>query len=384
MIFSKGMGLTGPRAILVGVVMVAASAAHGGVILPGPEGLAIFAGGQINAQGFASIDGSIGAVGSIWLGTHSDVAGDLLTTGSVSTGLSVDISGDLVVSGTTYLGGFSGVAGSVRSAGSFGTGSRVTVTGDVLTEGSLDLGSRSTITGQGQYVTGYSLGSHASVHGGLSTLIDAIDTWSPGNLGDLTLISAGSGSITKAGGSVSDLDPGAYGALSLGSGATINLSAGSYSFISLDLDDSAALNVNTFGGDVVIYVQQDVLAGSGFEVNAIGAGSVSFVVGGGIDLGANSDIDASLVSLGSDITLANSVSVAGQLWAQGNVNLGFHANVDGRMSVAVSLPQAATIPEPAAIVMIGAGLCIVTRRTVRHQLAHAIRSRPARAGGVAQ
>ncbi|MCC7409441.1 MAG: PEP-CTERM sorting domain-containing protein [Phycisphaeraceae bacterium] len=359
---STGVRLTGPRAILVGMVIAAASAARGGVMTPGPEGLSIFAGGRVNVLGFSSIEGNVGAGDSVWLGSASDVTGDLYTLGSLSTGISVDITGSLVVSGSTYIGGWSTVNGGIQSVGDFGTSSSITITGDVVTEGQLDLGKKSTIYGRGQYGTGYSLGSEASVQGGLSEIIDSIDVWSPGDLGGLTLLPAGSENIVKAQDSVSALAPGAYGSLSTGRDVTINLVAGSYSFNAIDLDKSTVLNVDTSAGDVVIHVQQGLTADNSFHVNTTGPGGVSFIVGGDIELGISADIDASLVSLTSNITLDGMTTVAGQLWAQGDIDLGFNTNVGGASFVTIPLAGGATIPEPATVVMIGAGLSLMARR----------------------
>jgi hypothetical protein len=301
-----------------------------------PTGFAIYSGGHVSTQNNVQVDGSIGG-GSAWFGNNAHISGEVMTGANL------------------------------------GGGQNVTVSGSLYAGAALSMGNKATVGGTAHYGTGYWFGNNATITGGLSQM-DASDIWTPAPLPDFDMLAPGSTAQWFANNSNVDLAPGAYAGLSTGNNATLNLITGEYSFESMWLAQNVDFNIDTSGGDVVIYVAGNFSAGNNVAITASGGGNVTLVAEGSIWLAQNTTSQANFISTGSTIGLGAGAQVEGVLWAAGDISLGSNAKVlaaDGfaymnSFGGGTGGGAAMVIPEPAtaALLMVGLGM-ILDRRPRR-------------------
>lgn len=150
------------------------------------------------------------------------------------------------------------------------------------------------------------------------------------------------------------LDPGSYGALTVGWKGQLVLTAGTYRFDDLALAGEARIALDTTLGDVLVYVASDVELGWRAQaMRSGGSGGALFSVGGDVNILEEGVLDSSLVSEGR-VNVGWKSQVAGQLFARSDVNLASQASVAGAALVAV--------PGPASLAMIAFAALTLPRR----------------------
>jgi hypothetical protein len=142
--------------------------------------------------------------------------------------------------------------------------------------------------------------------------------------------------------STTTLSAGDYKSLGFSNNTTLNLSSGKYNIQSFWMDKDSVVNVNTSVGDVVLNIAGSFSTSKNVSFANTGSGSLQInIFGKDFWLGSGSSLSAVLKVFGGNIGTDNSVLLAGQIYATGNINLGNGSQFEYN--------PAGAIPEPSTL-----------------------------------
>jgi len=350
-------------AIVLGVagLMFSSSIGHADVITTDPDSFAVLSGGTFGADRDVRIDGSIGADGSMWLGSETSVTGNAYTDGGFSNDAGASVGGRVVARQGASIDRGSSV-GSIDAGANVWVGRDTSVNGSIEAGDGLSMERSVRVAGDARYNGSYWADSSASISGAVTSGA-APDQWDPLTLTNPGVSTSGGSSLWFGRGSTQTLSTGDFGSLSADRDVTLHLGAGEYNFSSLWLGRDSRLVVDTSAGDVTLNVAGSFSTDRGFVVDNTGPGNVLIQAGGSLALDRDSSIEAQLRSYGS-VSVDRDSLIDGSLHAAGNIWLDQGVQVTGAGAITGA---AEPVPEPAsvALFMLGAGLFLTRPRLNR-------------------
>jgi hypothetical protein len=244
--------------------------------------------------------------------------------------------------GTIGFGNNVSVDGPIASGGSISAGNNM-ILNSIYTEGGVWTGNNSIINGNILANGQVQIGNNVLIGGSVTSFGDF--TLPVLNLLEQTAI--GTNDIYGEKNSTTTVSTGSYRDLSFDKDATLNLSAGQYSLRNFWVNKSGTVNVDTSAGDVVLNVSGSF--GTSKDVSFVNSGSGNFyinVFGHDVRLDDSVKLSAVLKVYGGSIDADNSVQLAGQFYATGDIWLGNNSNLSY-----ISTTSAVPIPEPASLVI---------------------------------
>jgi len=337
-------------------VLLAAAFAHGGLIETSPQDFAVLAGGALQIDQHAAIDGLAGALGNVRLDRGVAVRGGAYTLGTFHAAREVLIDGPVVAGGNVRL-DKQAVAGRVASGANVALARDVTVTGPVAAARRLHIDRDSLVRGDASYGTEAQVHASATIEGDLGRDLLAIDTWSPTLMDEPAAWQALPGSTHHAHGADVTLAPDTYGGLHLDRDGTLRLTAGTYDLGSVRLDRGTRVVADTSAGDVLVAIAGSLNVDRDTVFETTGGGSLVFLADSSVCLGRGVQADASFYSFGN-LGVEADAHITGRLYSAGNLWMGQNVEVQGPANPAY-------VPEPATLALVLAGAGILGRRRRR-------------------
>ncbi len=162
----------------------------------------------------------------------------------------------------------------------------------------------------------------------------------------VTVATPGTTDVSVTAGHTTQLCPGPYGAVFVGSNATLNLNGGVYHMSSLVLAAGARLEPSE---PVVLLVSGDLNAASSAVVAPfpelvlpMSAGDIRIEIGGSVTFGDGSQVRAHLLAPSGSLTLGSFASLSGAAWA-GRIAIGEQSVVTGDGALGA---HARSVPPP--------------------------------------
>lgn len=221
---------------------------------------AVGSNGAISAGSNVSVTGNVEAGGDVNTGGSLDVGGNVIADGAFSTGTSSTVAGNIDAGGDVSTGSLFTGGGNVTTGGAFSTSNHSSVTGDVDAVGNGSFGTGSTVSGN--LTLGGTLAGRPPTVGGTTTengMAASPASYMPVTVPGASSFGAGGTPVSKGNFETTDLAPGTYGSLSLGSSNTLKLTApGEYYFDSWDIGNNLDLYLDLDAGAFSIFVVGDV------------------------------------------------------------------------------------------------------------------------------
>jgi hypothetical protein len=348
-------------AAIVAVALLAAGSARGGTIALDAADVAVLAGGSLSADQSVTIHGSTVSFGNTWFDRDVTVKGSAYAGGSYGNARNVSITGNVVAASHVSIDKDSTV-GTIDAGRDVWLGK--SVQSNTITAGrGVSLSNDVTVNGDVYYGSNYWGPSSATVTGSTTRGGNPAD-WSL-ELPEAPTFTPNSGSDWYARNSSVSLTPGTYGSLSVDRDSTIRLTAGTYHFASLWLDRGTQFIADTTGGDVIVNLSSSLSTGAEVAMTHAGDGRFSLTAGGNIYLGREAEVDAHLMAFGH-ATIDAFSKLGGGLYAAGNIHLDQGVSVNGSfMPSGGGLGGQESVPEPATLVTVLAGLTVAFRRPRR-------------------
>ncbi len=330
--------------IAAALLLVLGAAAGAGVIQTAPGDFAVLAGGTLGTGAGVHIGGMAGAVGNVWLGNGTQVAGDFLTAGKLETGQNVVLTGRAVAGGNVWFGNGTTV-GPVHGSQRVDIGRSVTVGGNLITAGNLNVNRNSVVHGAVSYGGSFWAHSSVAIDGPTGLGLLEPDVWSPSFRDDPGLAASTTAYLYSPRNSTLALLPDTFGRIDVDRGSTVYLAAGTYDLDRLWLGRETHVVADTTGGDIILNLAHDLITDRDVVFERIGAGRLTIQAGDYMYLGSGNYADASILSFGNLDVNTNAV-IEGYAYAGGNVWLGNNVDVRG---------AGAGIPEPVTLAFLATG-----------------------------
>ncbi len=357
--------------------MAAANSSFADVITAGPSQAALYADGSISIGGKSTISGSsvagasvsadhevnLGGIysgGSIWVARDSVVGGRVLANSSAEADRGLNFRGSSWTGNNVWLGREANVTGNVLARSrDISIDRNAQITGSIRGNGNIWIDRDSHISGNVSPGVARTLttGGNVTIDGSRSPAAENVNTLELTGIGYTpNHDNYGSQSIWKSRGSTTNLDPGAYGSISLAKQNTLNLSAGTYTLRSFWMDREGQINIDTTGGDVTMNVFSSFTTGKDVKFNKSGQGDLAVnLLDGNIWFGKDNEIIGKFNAWDGSFGADSGLHMQGSIAAARNISLGANSSL--------TYYGDSEIPEPASMtIMILGGIGVLLRR----------------------
>jgi hypothetical protein len=394
--------------VVAPALLAAANAAHGGFA----NDYAVFGGHSLTFEGFAKVSGGpagsngdvihqggIGYFDSLRGGgalnpapptawnARQNVGGDVVfnggvrfndlstVNGSVHSGGAATVAsvgGNVVAGGPVSVQIYNDVGGNIVSGGNVSLLTGVNVTGNVGANGDVAVGQSAHVAGTVTLTGNLTQGAFSSVGGTVKGSVSpAPQAFAPVALPPATVFTSGGANVTLNTFDNVTLQPGKYGALTLGGATDLHLSGGNYYFDSISSTGTFLdLYLDLTHGPINVFVTGDVefkrvtphVNGGDYKVaDSSLAGDVYLESHGNVTM--SGEFFGSIYSPDGDVTTGTIGAVTGSIIAGRDAVIGSATNVaDGTTTYVASAYLAAAVPEPSGMMIGVIGLLGARRR----------------------
>ncbi|HEY7116252.1 MAG TPA: polymer-forming cytoskeletal protein [Tepidisphaeraceae bacterium] len=312
--------------------------------------------GSVRINDLSTVNGSVHAGADA---TLASVGGNIIATGPVSVQIYNTIGGNIVSGGNVNLLTGVNVSGNVGSNGDVSVGQSAHVTGTVTQAGNLSQGAFSSIGGD--------VKGSVSPNPRRYTHVD---------MPPATAFTSGGSDVTLNTFDNKTLAPGSYGNLTVNAATKLHLSGGTYTFDSISSPGTFLdLYLDLSNGPINVFVTGDAsfdrihpyVNGADYTlVDSALASQVLLESHGNINM--TGEFFGALFAPDGDVTTGTIGAVTGQILAGHDVIIGSATNVnDGGTTFVPSAYLAAEVPEPSALLGLGALVTISTQRRPRRR-----------------
>lgn len=307
----------------------------------------MYAGKNIELNQQTKVTGNVAAGGNLDMKYQAQVVGNVTTTGKTTIEQGAKVTGNVAAGDKVHLKYESTVTGNVT------TSSRDNVA--VTLEQASKVGNVVHNSGtalEAKWGSNYAKDVIAAGNAPITApVLDVLPGASP--------FTVGSTAFDLAAYKTGALAQGKYGKVNLGTDSTLTLTAGSYYFDSLDIGGFGKLIFDLKGGDIKLYVLNNIKIGQDFEFDVLNGSAAGIYTEtmGNYDLGINGEWYGTLFGSGdkSNLHFNQNATLGGTFLARQNIQLDIYSTFVG-LPTGNDQNQSGKVPLPGTLPLLGLGL----------------------------